>query len=251
MKIGFYSPYLDTFGGGERYMLTLASHLSHNNKVEIFWPDSNIKAPLSRFLKIDLSKINFVPNPLLKKGYAKFLSTYKYNLIFVLSDGSIPTTFAKKNILHFQVPFNFEKLSLANKAKLSRYKHIVANSHFTKSYIDRTFGVNSKVIYPPVDIKNIISGEKEKIILSVGRFGAGQLHPKKQDVLIEVFKEISKKAKDWKLILIGQTKKEYAKYTNNACLGKGKFSAQSQYGCALSSHTYLHISMVWIYAQCE
>ena len=62
MKIGFYSPYLDTFGGGERYMLTLASHLAKSNEVEIFWDDMSIKAPLSRFLKIDLTSTKFVKN---------------------------------------------------------------------------------------------------------------------------------------------------------------------------------------------
>src|SRR3972149_574156 len=59
MKIGFFSPYLDTFGGGERYILTLASHLSKNHSVDIFWDNSTIKAPLTRFLKIDAkTKLN-------------------------------------------------------------------------------------------------------------------------------------------------------------------------------------------------
>ena len=62
MKIGFYSPYLDTFGGGERYILTLASHLSKNNQVDVFWDDVTIKAPLARFLRIDLTKIDFEKN---------------------------------------------------------------------------------------------------------------------------------------------------------------------------------------------
>jgi len=55
MKFGFYSPYLDTFGGGERYLLTLASNFSKNHDVDVFWDDNAIKAPLTRFLKIDLS----------------------------------------------------------------------------------------------------------------------------------------------------------------------------------------------------
>ena len=212
MKFGFYSPYLDTFGGGERYMLTLASHLSEKHPVDIFWDDKNIKAPLSKFLKIDLIKTSFVPN-IFKNHLTKKLSrTMKYNLIFVLSDGSIPLTFAPKNILHFQVPFNFSKVGLKDKLKLKRYNWIVTNSYFTKSYIDKSFSTDSKVIYPPVDINEIKPGEKEKIILSVGRFSPKQLHPKKQEVLIEVFKEVYKKASDWKLILVGQAKKEDYKY---------------------------------------
>lgn len=212
MKFGFYSPYLDTFGGGERYMLSLASHLAKNHLVDIFWDDANIKPPLARFLKIDLTKTRFVKN-IFKESLAKrAFSTLGYNLIFVLSDGSIPTTLAPKNILHFQVPFNFRGTSLTNKLKLKKYNYVVCNSEFTKKFVDKSFGVNSIVIYPPVDIQAIRPGDKEKLIISVGRFSAHQLHPKKQEVLIEVFKELSKKAKGWRLVLAGQAKKEDEKY---------------------------------------
>lgn len=212
MKIGFYSPYLDTYGGGERYILTLASHLSKNNTVDIFWGDSAIKAPLARFLKIDLTKANFVENILKSTAYQKIIKSRNYDLIFVLSDGSIPLSFGSKNILHFQVPFKFTKPSLISKLKLSKYQYIVANSQFTKKFIDKSFGVNSTVIYPPVDIYSIKPLKKEKYIISVGRFSSHQLHPKKQEILIEVFKELYKKHRDWKLILAGQAKKEDQKY---------------------------------------
>ncbi|KKP94015.1 MAG: Glycosyl transferase [Parcubacteria group bacterium GW2011_GWA1_36_12] len=212
MKIGFYSPYLDTFGGGERYILTLASHLSKNNQVDVFWDDVTIKAPLARFLRIDLTKIDFEKNIFNKKFLSKALTTKKYDLLFILSDGSVPTTLAPRNILHFQVPFIFPKPSFITKIKLKNYQHVVVNSNFTKKFIDKSFQVNSKVIYPPVDIKLAKVSPKEKIILSVGRFSAAQLHPKKQETLIDVFKEISKEAPGWRLILIGQAKKEDQKY---------------------------------------
>ena len=187
MKIGFYSPYLDTFGGGERYMLTLASFLSQKNQVDIFWNDITIKAPLSKFLKIDLTKTQFKKNIFELSILNKFNATRKYDLIFVLSDGSVPNSFAKKNILHFQVPFKFSKLPLKTKISLKNYQNIIANSQFTKSFIDKSFKVNSQVIYPPVDIKSINPQDKENIILNVGRFGQNQLHPKKQEILIDVF----------------------------------------------------------------
>jgi len=214
MKFGFYSPYLDTFGGGERYMLTLASHLSKSHIVDIFWDDPLIKGPLSKFLKIDLSQTRFIDNIFNKNSINKSFATFGYNLIFVLSDGSVPLTLAAKNVLHFQVPFKFSKIDLRTRLKLRRYKWIIANSHFTKSFIDKSYGVTSKVIYPPVDVRSITRGDKEKLILSVGRFSPKQLHPKKQEVLIEVFKEIYKKAPDWKLVLIGQAKKEDFKLKN-------------------------------------
>ena len=215
MKFGFYSPYLDTFGGGERYMLTLASHLSKGHIVDIFWDDPAIKAPLARFLKIDLANTRFVKNIFKASFFKKTYSTFGYNFIFILSDGSVPLTLASRNVLHFQVPFNFPPVSLRTKVKLTRYGFTVTNSNFTKSYIDKSFGVDSKVIYPPVDVKRIKLGKKEKIILSVGRFSKGQLHPKKQEVLIEVFKEIYKKVPSWRLVLVGQSKKEDYKYVHS------------------------------------
>ncbi len=212
MKFGFYSPYLDTFGGGERYMLSLASYLSKDHLVDIFWDDANIKPPLSRFLKIDLTKTRFVKNIFQESFPKRAFLQMGYNLIFVLSDGSIPATFAPKNILHFQVPFNFDGKNFKNGLKLKKYNFVVVNSEFTKRFIDRSFGVDAKVIYPPVDIRSIKPADKEKLIISVGRFSAHQLHPKKQEVLIEVFKELSKKTKGWRLVLAGQAKKEDEKY---------------------------------------
>lgn len=212
MKIGFFSPYLDTFGGGERYMLTLASYLSQKNSVDVFWNDANIKAQLSRFLKIDLTKTRFTKNIFGTNFFNSLYLTRGYDLIFFLSDGTIPSTFAKKNILHFQVPFHGINLDIKSRLKLKRFKWVVANSLFTKSFIDEEYNVDSLVIYPPVDIRNIKQSRKENIIVSVGRFSAKQLHPKKQEVLIEVFKEVYKKKPDWRLVLVGQAKKEDLKY---------------------------------------
>lgn len=215
MKFGFFSPFLDRFGSGERYMLTLASHFSKGHIVDIFWDDMNIKPPLSRFLKIDLSRTRFVTNIFNLPTSKKLFATLGYNCIFILSDGSIQPTLAAKNILHFQRPFKFPKPNIQTKLKLKRYKYIVCNSQFTKEYIDKSFNVNAKVIYPPVNIKLMTPSTKEKIILSVGRFSENQVHSRKQEILIEVFKEISKNSTGWKLILVGQVKKKDEKYVRS------------------------------------
>ena len=71
MKIGIYTPYLDSFGGGERYMLTIAEALSKDSTVDLLFdrhhvslqPESLI-ADLGEHLDLDLSRINLVPAPL-------------------------------------------------------------------------------------------------------------------------------------------------------------------------------------------
>lgn len=221
MKVGLFNPYLDTLGGGERYTLTLAECLlSLNHQVEIFWPEESvIKKAEERFnLKLSGLKINsslyqiFTRRQNLLK---KFFKMRSYDLIFHLSDGSLPFLFAKKNILHFQVPFTqVQGRSLGNEIKLKLIGRVVCNSKFTKKFIDQEFGVNSQVIYPPVPVEEFSSGKKQKIILSVGRFEP-TLHSKKQEVMIKVFKKMIKNGlSDWQLILVGGLSKDKKDYFN-------------------------------------
>lgn len=201
MKAGIYDPYLDTLGGGERYTLTVADCLSKNGyQVDVFWDDKSIKDKIEPRLGIKIERISFLPNIFNKSYIEKKKILKNYDLIFFLSDGSIPLLMAHQNLLHFQVPFHgVGGKSWLNKIKLRRTKAIVCNSNFTKKFIDKEYGVNSAVLYPPVDVESFKSLKKENIILSVGRF-TDLLHNKRQDVLVEAFKKLKSK---WKLIVAG------------------------------------------------
>jgi glycosyltransferase involved in cell wall biosynthesis len=125
-------------------------------------------------------------------------------LCFWVSDGSIPLLRARNNILHFQFPFkDVGGKNMLNRMKFMRINSVVCNSKFTKKFIDKEYGVKSKVIYPPVDTKSFKPGKKEKLIIYIGRFS--QLTQNKgQDVLVEVFKKFYDEGyKDWKLVLAG------------------------------------------------
>ncbi|NMC36440.1 glycosyltransferase family 4 protein [Candidatus Beckwithbacteria bacterium] len=213
MKIGIYSPYLDTLGGGERYILTFAEFcLQHNWKVELFWPNfDDVKKAQDRFqLWLDGLKLNpsmyarFSQSPSYAQKLQKWLSLPTYDLIFWLSDGSIPYLRAKQNWLHFQVPFQLNGKDDWSQKKLTHVHRIICNSQFTKTYIDQSFGVESEVIYPPVAVHDFeAKTEKENIILSVGRFDQ-IMNAKRQDVLIEVFKQmVDQGLNGWKLVLAG------------------------------------------------
>ncbi len=199
MRIGIYNPYFDGFGGGERYTLTLASHWSQTHDVFLFWNDDGIRKIAQQRFNVDLSKVETTQNFFQTKNVLKkALLSKRYDLIFFLSDGSIPTSFAKYNILHFQVPFPHIRV---NPLKLMQYQAIVCNSEFTKGAIDQRIGRRSTVIYPPVDTAKFIAAKtKEKIVLSVGRF-SGYFQAKKQEVLIETWKKAD--IKNWQLILAG------------------------------------------------
>ena len=194
-KAAICNPYLDTLGGGERYSLSFAKVLVDKGwQVDIEWKDTGIREKLEERFGIDLSNVNFIPD--IKKGTG-------YDLCFWVSDGSIPLLHSRKNFIHFQTPFHdVDGRSLFNKMKFFRINKVICNSLFTKSFVDHEFGVESIVIYPPVDTSKIKPKRKENVILYVGRFSK-LVQSKRQDVLIDAFKRFSKKNLDWKLILAG------------------------------------------------
>ncbi|MFH1656622.1 MAG: hypothetical protein ABH956_02505, partial [Candidatus Nealsonbacteria bacterium] len=108
MKAAIYNPYLDTLGGGERYSISFAKILKEKGyEVFVQWKDLSIKEKLEERFGISLKGINFIPD--IKRGDG-------YDSCFWVSDGSIPALKARKNYLHFQVPFKDVKgKSLINK----------------------------------------------------------------------------------------------------------------------------------------
>lgn len=208
MRAAIYSPYLDTLGGGERYIVSVARVLAdHGYDVDLEWHDSGIKKALEDRFGFGLEKINIVPQ--IKRGDG-------YDICFWLSDGSIPTLSSRKNFLHFQVPFkNVGGKTLLNRMKLFRIKKIISNSYFTKKFIDKEFGVNSIVIYPPVDTDKIKARKKENIILYVGRFSQLE-QSKRQEVLVRAFQKLYDKGlHDWVLILAGGSEVGRTKFVDN------------------------------------
>lgn len=193
MKACIIDPYLDTLGGGERYALTLARVICElGYSVDVQWSGGDILKKAEDRFGIDLKNIKIVSDA--RKGDG-------YDLAFWVSDGSIPLLRARNNWLHFQVPFkDVDGKSLLNKMKMFRINQIICNSQFTKKVIDTEYGVNSVIVYPPIDVEKIKPKRKENIILYVGRF-SNLLQSKNQDLLVEEFAKLNKT--DWKLVLAG------------------------------------------------
>jgi len=209
MKSVIYSPYLNAFGGGERYILTIAEYLLTKGEVYLLWHDPAILSKLADRFHLTLEGVQVLPIDVVQKNsWEKYQFFHQYDCFVYLSDGSFPAGFAKKNIMHMQIPFDLKHgRSLRNRFKLRTWQAVIVNSALTKSYVDQSFGIQTKVIYPPVAIGAYYSGTKEPIIINVGRFH-GKSHGKKQEVLIDTFKKIHEKAKNWKLILIGSVENE-------------------------------------------
>lgn len=230
MNIGIYSPYLDTLTGGEKYIFTAASCLSSEHKVTIFWDNPEIMEMAAEKFNLDLSKVTIAENIFKKEvGLIKrFVSTYKYDRILYLSDGSIPIVGAKKLLVHFQFPVEWvNSNSFVFLFKKSRISKIICNSHFTKRFIDKKFKVDSFVLYPPATINTNPIGKKENLILTVGRFS---LLPsgkdfKKLELLVDAFKKFQRKRlKGWRLAIVTNVmpdlEAEFQKFESNV---KNKF----------------------------
>jgi len=241
-QAAIYDPYLDTLGGGERYTLTVAEILLKNGyHVDLFWSgDSSIIEKAEKRFSLDLSGLNVVsdifeikPRKLefleendnllrfinrainphrihfkFKNLFKKIRNTRKYDVLFYVGDGSTPFLFAKKNFLHIQVPFVFNRQfihKIIDKSKLRLISNVVCNSEFTAKFQKNIYKNKVLVLYPPVDIdKFTADSKKENIILSVGRFD-NILNAKKQEILIEAFKSLinDEKIANWKLVLAG------------------------------------------------
>ncbi len=215
MRALIYDPYVDTMGGGERYVLTFALALIKAGcGVDLAWEDDTVVGQaLSRF-NLDISKIKINPQAhhdlSLSAGLlARYRRTKNYDLVFWVSDGSLPYLFGRKNYLHFQAPF--KKIGgnpINNFLKTTRIAKLIFNSQFTASVVKPQLPfVASTVLYPPIDTESFKPGKKENVILSVARFDSPS-HAKRQDVLIEAMRKLHQQQKDYQLILAGAIKGE-------------------------------------------
>lgn len=202
MKIGIYSPYLDTLTGGEKYIFTIASCLSKDHNVNLFWDDPDILEKASLKFALDLKNVNVEKNIFSSPNLLfKIIKTLDFDRIIYLSDGSVPIVGSKKLFIHFQFPVEWLNTnSVFFKLKKRLISKIICNSHFTKEFIDRKFGMSSFVLYPPSDISKKYVREKKNVILTVGRFSelSDGSDFKKISELVKAFKIFQKKRlKGW------------------------------------------------------
>jgi glycosyltransferase involved in cell wall biosynthesis len=94
---------------------------------------------------------------------------------------------------------------VTKRSDLESYKKIITISEFCKKWITKYWGLDSEILYPPVNTKAFsISKNKKNQIIHVGRFFVTG-HSKKQLDLIKIFKKIvdEKKSKGWELHFVG------------------------------------------------
>jgi len=221
-KALIFDPYLDTLGGGERYALTVAEILlTEGWQVDLVWSGSPtlLETAAHRF-GLNLKGLGTSPDPFILNGnplnyFKKIIQKPVCDLVFYLSDGSLPWLFCRQSLLHLQVPFtnSFDPLrKTINFLKLLHVKKIICNSHFTENFIKKTYLTNKTTVwYPPVDVSQIAPPKikatpKKNYILAVGRFDEHTINNKRQDILVKSFIEmLDGGLKNWTLILAGNS----------------------------------------------
>lgn len=199
MKVLFYSPYLNILGGGEYHLLQFVSCLSRHDQAYLVWSDPRIINQVQTRFGLSLANLTVIPY-LPPRFHLR-----EFDLLFFVSDGSIPFLPVSKSALFFMSPFrHVHGRSLINQIKLKFINQIICNSYYTKKFIDQEFGVNSQVVYPAIQLPKTTPRFKKNVILSVGRFSR-TLHDKNQSILIKSFIKLESKLPDWELVLVGGT----------------------------------------------
>ncbi len=210
MRALFHSPYFDSLGGGERYILTLISLFQQRgHQTDLVWHEQEqLRSQAKKKFALNLAPLNLEPSVLTLNPLQRYLKLRQYDLVFSVSDGSLPLLAGSPHsIIHFQVPFHsVNGNSPANRFKNKFIHQYICNSHFTQDFIDDEYQVASQVIYPPVDVDEFShSIRKSNSIVYVGRF-SDLLQSKGHLQLIEAFKKLYNSGiTNYRLYLAGST----------------------------------------------
>jgi glycosyltransferase involved in cell wall biosynthesis len=201
-----YTPFDLVFGGGEKYILSVAHAYSISGYRTIF--ATKAKYSKVRFLTlgldfgldlglIELATLDEVSHPV--------------DIFITMGNEVYPPVepIGKINIHHCQFPFPPESQTDEQVSRLNRIDCVVVNSEYTKGHYLRaaqSVGFNDlKVVVISPPISDLVVSEKEKNqhqILSVGRFFVHG-HSKNQHMLITAFRELLNKHPESTLVLAG------------------------------------------------
>jgi glycosyltransferase involved in cell wall biosynthesis len=227
MKICLYSPYFPKHtGGGEKYFLDVAQVLSAYGQVHLAVAGRNLSskqvnkiyAKYERFLGQSLKKFKLISSPFGtgENFFKKIWWTRQFDLIYFFTDGSLPASLARKNVLHIQTPLKRGPLNLMERLKQLKLDFVNTNSAFTKHIVETNWRLKVNAVHHPmVEVEQFRlraeRAKKQKIILHVGRFFRQQ-HSKRQDILIKFFRNLKEnypqESKGWQLVLVGAIEDE-------------------------------------------
>lgn len=194
-RVGLYTPFALTPGGGTRYVLSLATVLSKCHDVFLVTPESYSAArlrQLGKVLDLDLSRVAIETwDDSLRRSFDIFVS---------MGNQIVPDVPARapKSFYLCQFPFPIDDSEAVRRARLlAGYDRWLAYSGFAKGHIEiaaKRIGlplIPVTVIAPPCPLPKgeIKKPEDRTVILSVGRFFRSG-HCKNHHILVQAFRKL-------------------------------------------------------------
>jgi glycosyltransferase involved in cell wall biosynthesis len=218
-----YNASWHTFGGGEKYICTLAEILSRTGLYDVTLlidKPSITKEALRKYFNLALEQVRVQAT--MARDVPGLLSTADVGV--VVSNFKPFGNRARKNVYVLQIPYGVLSLSrtLSRLAKgeikeagkdiyrrslLNDARHAdlaIVYSEFVREALHLNHGINAQVLYPAID-DFAESTTKENVILSVGRFFRGLYNDKRYDFMIEAFKKLRERLPNtsWTYHLVG------------------------------------------------
>ncbi len=209
-RIAVYDAYWRTAGGGEHHALMFALYFSRLGPVDLIGEvDFDLQALAAAF-DLNLKNCRKLIYPFVDREL-----TANYDIFVNSTYHSSAPSDAKHSyyVVSFPHQLNLPKRDLNE--FLGSYRFL-ANSHYTRKWIEAYWKSDSHVVYPSVEISQSgdVSLKREKIILHVGRFFRGG-HNKKQAELAVVFAELKHSGRisgEWRLVLAGRVDPQHLDY---------------------------------------
>lgn len=237
LKVGVYDLYWSTYGGGEQVDGAIAEILSRDHDVTLLGPSPVDVETMRSRLGVDLAACGFrkvVDDRAASAASADFdvfvNGTYLSKAVNHAPTGYYYVHFPQEPpsrgdlvrhrvgtsaVRALRVPPRLPQRLKEVRAGFDRwvvrtehlptYTRYLANSSFTARWVRELWQVDADVLYPPVR-PEVKPGEKEPLILSVGRFFVPRHgHSKKQLDLIAGFERLHRSAAlpGWSLTLVG------------------------------------------------
>jgi len=151
MNIGILHNKSLQYGGSEYIRDVLLQTLSETHHIELFIPKRHIKLPyIRRYIDIN-----------------RFINTRKLDnndLIIETSGSLIPIFYSKKPYIAY-----CNGLSNTKWHRIPDNITIISNSNYTKNIIKSKLGINTEIIYPPIDIQSWNNNNNKSGVITTTR----------------------------------------------------------------------------------
>ena len=183
------------------HYIDLADHqqqLSRRNPLSHYRDSRNFLAELSKSYDVFVAIMHAVPPFSHAKRGALILLFPTPTAPYVKPEGGLDFKLALKRPAHCLYQ------SWVWKKRMESYQFKTAISEFSRQWGRRRWGIECEVIHPPVNTA-FREVEKQKVILSVGRFAIeGEGHTKKQEQMLDTYRRLNgERPLDWQYFCVG------------------------------------------------